>query len=755
MSKRIVNIGLTVLSIILGVFLLREDFLYFFQWWLTIFIVGLAFLPLTNLVFHKFNDRGYLFSKTIGIAITGYIMWLLSSLKILKFSSTACMFSLALGLVLNIAIGVYKMRKAKGSNFLREKITLPKGLGEIFFKEEIMFFLIFLILVYIRGFKPEAFGTEKFMDYGFMTSMARTDYMPPEDFWFSGTKLNYYYLGQFFATFLSKLSFVPVSHGYNLMLMMIGAFTFMLSYSIVYNLVDKFIKDKEIQSRNKFIKETSGVLAGIAVAFAGNMQYTIYRWIVPAVEKIQAKAEVSSYWFPDATRFIGYFPETNDKTIHEFPSYSFILGDVHAHVIDLLFVLTVLGILLGWLYSREGKRSDYKGFLAEIFQPAHILIGFFLGIFQATNFWDFPIYFIVAGAIILFSNAIVYKFKGKAVGITLLQGSFIIILSLVFILPFTINFDPMSTRILLVQYSTANWQLWILWGLPVAMVIMFLLSMISDYVKGKREEVSIFSFMEYLHPSSLYIITIGLCAIGLVLIPEILYVEDIYSGDYKRANTMFKLTYQAFVMFGLSLGYIFPRIFIYGRRRLRTLVATIGFVLFITTLGYPINGTKSWYGNIFDRQAYKGMDATAFMEEEMPEDYLATMWLNDNIEGNPIVLEANGDSYTNYQRVSVITGLPTVLGWHTHEWLWKSDKSAVDARAEDVMTIYTSEDIQEVRNLIEKYNISYIYVGQLEQEKYEGVNNELLKSLGEMVYPSKELQDMGLRTYIIQVGNDS
>ena len=149
------------------------------------------------------------------------------------------------------------------------------------------------------------------------------------------------------------------------------------------------------------------------------------------------------------------------------------------------------------------------------------------------------------------------------------------------------------------------------------------------------------------------------------------------------------------------------------------------------------------------------MDATAFMEEEMPEDYLATMWLNENIEGNPLVLEANGDSYTDYQRVSVITGLPTILGWHTHEWLWKSDKAAVDSRAEDVMTIYTSEDLQEVERLIEKYNISYIYVGQLEQEKYERVNNELLKSLGEMVYPSKELQDMGLRTYIIQVGNDS
>ena len=73
--------------------------------------------------------------------------------------------------------------------------------------------------------------------------------------------------------------------------------------------------------------------------------------------------------------------------------------------------------------------------------------------------------------------------------------------------------------------------------------------------------------METLKPSDLFVITIGLCAFGLVLIPEILYIEDIYSGDYKRANTMFKLTYQAFIMFGISFGYLFPRLICFGRTK--------------------------------------------------------------------------------------------------------------------------------------------------------------------------------------------
>ena len=130
----------------------------------------------------------------------------------------------------------------------------------------------------------------------------------------------------------------------------------------------------------------------------------------------------------------------------------------------------------------------------------------------------------------------------------------------------------------------------------------------------------------------------------------------------------------------------------------------------------------------------------------MPDDYLATKWLNENISGNPVVLEANGDSYTDYQRVSVITGLPTVLGWRTHEWLWKSNPQILDVRAADIQTIYTSTNEDEVRDLISFYNISYIYVGKLELEKFENVNHQLIKSLG-TVFSNRETEDKSYETY--------
>lgn len=764
---------------IFNILLLGEDMLPFLQWWLVVFCLGIIFLPLSGLLFSNLIDKGYLFSKTIGIAITGYLMWMLSALKIMKFTTVSCIIAVGIGLIINIIILIYfrYIYKSDGMTFTTEAGFLSDFLTKeslrIFLTEELLFFIIFLFFIYIRGFKPEAYGTEKFMDYGFMTTMMRSDYMPPQDFWYSGTSLNYYYIGQFIATFLTRLSFVEVSHGYNLMLMMTGAFCFMLPFSIAYNLIIRFSKYNNKKSHT--LAGLSGLLAALAVCVAGNMHYPIYRWIKPTINKILGSVKASYYyWFPTATRYIGYNPETNDKTIHEFPAYSFVLGDLHAHVINILFVLTVLAILLSWLYGQTNSRNYTKEFAKEIFNPSIIVLGFFIGLFHTTNFWDYPIYYVVSGAIILFSNLIVYDFNTKAYLLTGLQGLFILILAKVFALPFTLQFDKISASVLLAENHTPFYQFMVLWGLPILTVSAFLIISIQDHVdcrnkvkKNKKKEKSgirrigrlISSYMESLTDTDLFVITIGLCAIGLTILPEIVYVKDIYSGDYKRANTMFKLTYQAFIMFGICFGYIFIRLLRYGRKINHKVVAAISLFVFCLTLPYSVNAVKSWYGNIFNRERFKGIDAAAFMEEDFKDDYLATKWLNENVFGTPVVLEANGFSYTDYQRVSVITGLPTVLGWYTHEQLWKSSPdrtnnmviSELNSRANDIEAIYTSEDENIVRELIRKYNIEYIYVGPLEEEKYGWINHGLIKNLGEVVFENPDSDNYIYKTYIVKI----
>jgi len=763
------QIAYTIIAIILfvvGKILLRGDYTSFLQWWITIAYIGIIFLPLTTLVFNSFHDKGYLFSKSIGVAIVGYLMWLLSSLHLMKFTVVSCWICVIISLIFNCIIIV--LRKKYNKN--RPGIT-PFNITNFLFKdrsfeamatEELLFFALFLLFTYVRGFKPEAYGTEKFMDYGFMTSMMRMDYMPPQDFWFSGTKLNYYYVGQFLATFLTKLTAVKVSIGYNLMLMMVGAFAFMLPYSLIHNVTQHYRKEKE--KKGKFIPTISGVIAGAAVCLAGNMHYPTFQWFEPLVRKFFGmEASKEKYWFPSATRFIGYHPDTNDKPIHEFPAYSFVLGDLHAHVINIMFVLTILALLFAWQCTskirKEGNRIDWK----DILNPTIILIAFFIGICHTTNFWDFPIYYVVSGAVILFTNMVVYNFRGKMVAqVTALQGIFIMLTSFVVSLPFHLNFDQIATTPLLTVAHTPLNQMIILWGLPIFMVIAFLCYKVSDFHQSRKsllrpEQRKSEPFLQNLLRTftfpDLFIATIGLCAIGLILIPEIIYIKDIYGGEFKRANTMFKLTYQAFIMFGLCFGYVFLRLLCFGRTMRQKRVAITGLILFTLSLCYIQNAVNAWYGNIFKIDNYKGLDATAFMETKMPDDELAINWLNENINGNPVVLEAPDKSYSDYERVSVMTGLPTVLGWHDHEWLWKSDTAILDERAADIECIYTGTDEAKVRQYIDKYNVSYIYVGKLEQDKYTVINHDLLKSLGEVVFISPVDETKAYETYVVKIEN--
>ena len=162
---------------------------------------------------------------------------------------------------------------------------------------------------------------------------------------------------------------------------------------------------------------------------------------------------------------------------------------------------------------------------------------------------------------------------------------------------------------------------------------------------------------------------------------------------------------------------------------------------------YHGNCVGAWFGNVLDPSQYRGLNATAFLETDFPEDAAGIRWLKENIGGSPVVLEANGDSYTEYERVSAMTGLPTILGWYVHEWLWRNDVSDLNAKAADVEAIYTSGDQAQTEALLEDYDVSYIFVGSCERSKYgESLNHDMLKSMGEIVF-----QDETYETYIVRV----
>ena len=744
-TKQIFKIIPALLLVALSAFLLQGDVWTFWTWYLLALVLGAAAMPLTGRLFRRFQDRGWVFSKVTAIAVSGFLTWFLVAVKIIKFTTVTC---IVVTLACAAASLILYYREQKNGFE-----CIPFAHLDLVYAEELLFFTAFLLWTYFAGFHPAAYGTEKFMDYGFMEAMMRSKTLPATDLWYSQGKINYYYGGQYFAVFLTKLSGAKVELTYNLMRTFVAGLAFAMPFSLVHQMVTDRL-GKARTGWKKALPSVTGILAGISVSIAGNMHYVVYGQIIPFIRKLKGE-EVSSYWFPDATRYIGFNPDVEDKTIHEFPCYSFVLGDLHAHVVDIMFVLLLLGLLYAWMkkvrtteLSRDSmsRREFWK---KQLLMPQLLAAGALLGMFHWTNYWDFVIYFVVTCGAALFMNIIGQKGRSKWVlGVTAAQAAEILTLATVIILPFTLQFDTsnMVQGIALAKHHSLPHQLLVLWGLPGILTILFVVSLLIEKLRG-AEQKSLYHLLISIRLPDLFAVLMGLCAIGLVLIPELVYVRDIYENGNARANTMFKLTYQAYIMFGMTMIYAIFRLLVIGKNKILKVLAFIGLFLFVWTCGYFGNSVHSWFGTVWKPSQYKGLNATAFLETDFPEDVNGIRWLKDNISDAPVVLEANGDSYSEYERVSAMTGLPTIMGWYVHEWLWRGDLADLNTKIEEIKEIYTSTDETRVKELLEDYNVSYIFVGSCERNKYGAdLNNDLLKSLGEVVF-----QDSEYPTYIVKI----
>jgi uncharacterized membrane protein len=517
-----------------------------------------------------------------------------------------------------------------------------------------------------------------------------------------------------------------------------------------------------------------GLLSGALVCLSGNLHTIVYAWLAPGDR---------AYWYPDATRYIGYNPPVaSDGTIHEFPHYSYVVADLHAHVINLMFVLTVVALALtsvsrakddarlpalntstrivgiAGLFDAAGRTLDAS--------PCLVLAVFFIGLFPATNFWDFPIYITVTAVLYLLRNIRRGDSPTRAVAVTAAQSAFLGITAYAVVAPFHSAFESISTQIAPVSARSKLYQLVVLYGYQAMFFVMLLFSAVKERTRGIAGKSRLTSFVNSLNPGDSAALALFLCAVGLVAIPEFVYVVDIYTA-HPRANTMFKLTFQAFTLFALGIGYAFPRLFLTRsgganssmrgiiafafRRKFRRTAAALALISLFCAFMYPFYAIRGSYGNL-SPDNYKGLDGSQFMithEERinpdipdspyiktLDEDYYIIEYLNSHVDGAPVIVEANGKSYTSYGRISAFTGLPCIFNWYTHEQLWRlRDAGDFNERISDINTIYTGADAGAVKTLLSKYNIRYIVIGKLERDKYQGLLNEdLLDSIGKRVF---------------------
>ena len=236
-----------------------------------------------------------------------------------------------------------------------------------------------------------------------------------------------------------------------------------------------------------------------------------------------------------------------------------------------------------------------------------------------------------------------------------------------------------------------------------------------------------------------------LFAIGALLI---LSVEYVYLRDHfgTRMNTVFKFYFQAWVMWAVAgacalAGFIrqaCPEPFDNAQdkrsRRGRVGVVILAALLIAAGLIYPVLAIPA------RAREYGGpptLDGASYLADVQPDDYAAIAWLNENVSGAPVILEAPGDHFRAYVyegRVSAHTGLPTLLGWAGHEHQWRGDYDEQARRESDIETLYTSVDLDEVLTLLDKYDTSYVYVGPVERARYPAAGLAKFAQLMEIVY---------------------
>ncbi len=773
------------------------DFLFILQWWFLFLILGFVFLPLTTIIFSSFFDKGYIFSKILGVAFISYAVFVLGILKLLPFTLSTIF--LVAGFFVGINIFVLKRYLKPTMKQLNNETMC------IFLFEELLFLLALTFWSYIRGFQPDIHGLEKYMDLGFINSILRSEYFPPKDMWFTPFSINYYYFGHIVAAVLTKLSLLSSSFTFNLMIATIFAFTFTCSFSIGANLIYLLksqistTKQKNKQFENlknwnlfgiwnlEFGILAGGLLTAFLVTFAGNL-HTVYTFFKPYTNEnpvpfwqlvFSPQTFPNSYWYPNATRFI-------HNTIHEFPMYSFVVSDLHGHVLDIPLVLLTIAVLLSLI--TKSQITNHKSQINSKFQNSKsfgilsfgywniiwnlefgiwnlLLMNFLLAIMYMTNAWDGIIYALLTLFIFFY---LAYRSKNY----TLYAIRYILILGglLLFSLPFSLHFKPFVSGIgvlcapefltkighfgpLLFEPDHCQqspwWQLLILYGFFYFWAILFIVFILRERPKAEsrsilesfssRRSLSRLRGSNHIYPSDIFVLVLISLSTLLIIIPEFIYAKDIYPAHY-RANTMFKLVYQAFVMLSLSSGYIMMRIVISDKQKaIRKIFLTpywllVAFLLLLVAM-YPYFAITSYYGNL---STYYGLDGTSYLKRQYPTDYDAISWLNKNVSGQPIILEAQGDSYTDFGRVATHTGLPTLLGWTVHEWLWRGTYDIPSPRINEIKTLYESNDLIAVKELINKYHVSLIFIGDLERQKYSLLHEEKFQSLGKLIYQNKQ-----------------
>jgi YYY domain-containing protein len=552
---------------------------------------------------------------------------------------------------------------------------------------EALFLIAFFFMLDIRFANPTISYAEKFMDHGFLASVIRSPVVPPLDPWFAGGSLNvYYYLGYWMLGCLAIVSGVPSNIAFNLSLPTVFALSAVSLYAIGTLLLDRF----------RWLPLVTLILPNPALVF----QLITGKAVNPAYD-------ASLSWL--GTRTI-------TSTINEFPLFSFVWGDVHAHVVSIFNQVFLLFLLL-FLYKRwETLERQGKTIVMA-------LIAISLGSMPLFNTWDVLLYaplVLVTGFLILWRNR---ASPDRAAWTFLLAVPPVSILCY---LPFYIQLKTHTGAIALVR--TPSDPLEFLWVNGIFIAIFFALLVpeirkkpwlllaclpfaLGGYVAAAIAVVPLVYFIAKADRDLPDVIA----AFGLAILVacELIYMKDNMGETFFRMNTVFKCYLPAWLMLGtaafIMVGQWFttsiriPPVPCWLSTVLTGVVITILFILPIMVIA-PVSNAPGT------------LDGLAFLDTQHPSDAGAIAYLR-SLDGSEIIVEAEKGDYSYYSRVSSFTGIPAIVGQPFHEFMWRGDDDGWYAeRPADIRAIY--EQPEKTIPLMKKYNATLLYVGGSERERY-------------------------------------
>ena len=404
-----------------------------FAWYLLLFFMGLIVFPFVFCIFSGLPDRGYPLIRIAGLILVGWLAWILGSLKILSFSGPGVWICFILILILGAGLA-FRQRKALSDYFRShwKNVLVTEGI----------FLVLFLFSLYVRLGNPDLWnpwlGGEKPMDFSFFNAILKSVYFPPENPWFSGHSINYYYYGYVLASIPTRLLGILPSIAFNLILPSWFAMTGIGVFCVGFNLVAGLHKDSaqsELEPTdvmatpktgtgnpnrlNRGMPYLAGMMALVAVLFLGNLYEVHILWehlpdavvsgtpitsfgdhvgavIGGAIQVLTGQSSLpggKNLWYFDASRPI--LPNGPDTPIAEFPYFTFLYGDLHAH----LLTMPIYALALGWMLSLFLWPVAERKWSRRIINL--IAAGLIFGVFRASHTWDFPTFLGMGGLVIL------------------------------------------------------------------------------------------------------------------------------------------------------------------------------------------------------------------------------------------------------------------------------------------------------------------------------------------------------------------